>query len=345
MRTHHIPNIKSSLFASVFILGSMTVSDLIADTFDVPTEVSTIQSAIAMAQDGDTILVSPGTYVGQVNPMGKAIEIRSIAGPDLTVIRGDGDEVIRIISGEGPATRIEGFTVTGGSSFEGGGAFIRYSSPTFRSCRFDDNAVGYGGGLYVVDASPRLEHCTIRGNSAYHGAGIWKIESGVVELSWCLVVDNVASVWGGGIVCNGVEVDNSIFCSNTPEHLHGYMTDLGNNQFDPISCHYDCDGNGLADAWELQEGLVDDCNLNGIADACDIEQGSSLDSNDNGVPDECDCPEDVNGNGLVDIEDILTIVANWGGTSDLGDVDGDGVVGVNDILITLESWGPCSVGG
>ena len=63
----------------------------------------------------------------------------------------------------------------------------------------------------------------------------------------------------------------------------------------------------------IYRGLAD-CNGNGILDLCDIADGTSDDLDGNGIPDECqdDCPEDVNGDGLVDIDDIFAVLAAWG---------------------------------
>ena len=52
------------------------------------------------------------------------------------------------------------------------------------------------------------------------------------------------------------------------------------------------------------------------------------------------CPEDTNGDGMIDVTDILTAIGNWGGSGD-GDVNGDGVVDVSDLLAIVGSWGPC----
>ena len=52
------------------------------------------------------------------------------------------------------------------------------------------------------------------------------------------------------------------------------------------------------------------------------------------------CPEDTNGDGLVDVTDILTAIGNWGGSGE-GDVNGDGVVDVSDLLAMVGAWGPC----
>ena len=56
----------------------------------------------------------------------------------------------------------------------------------------------------------------------------------------------------------------------------------------------------------------------------------------------CDapCPEDVNGDAMVNVSDLLAVIAAWGGSGS-GDVDGDGYVGVGDILAIIAAWGPC----
>jgi hypothetical protein len=57
------------------------------------------------------------------------------------------------------------------------------------------------------------------------------------------------------------------------------------------------------------------------------------------VPEEC--PEDVNGSGVVDVADLLALLAAWGQSGGPEDVNGDGVVGVADLLQLLAAWGPC----
>ena len=57
---------------------------------------------------------------------------------------------------------------------------------------------------------------------------------------------------------------------------------------------------------------------------------------------EAGCPlngnSDLNGDGLVGIEDFLMLLSQWG-TDGSGDIDGDGIVGVLDLLILLTWWG------
>jgi hypothetical protein len=50
-------------------------------------------------------------------------------------------------------------------------------------------------------------------------------------------------------------------------------------------------------------------------------------------------PGDVNGDGTVDVNDLLAIIAAWGPCSGCGeDVTGDGVVDVDDLLAALAAW-------
>jgi len=52
------------------------------------------------------------------------------------------------------------------------------------------------------------------------------------------------------------------------------------------------------------------------------------------------CPEDINGDGVVNTEDLLILLANWGGAGD-GDIDNNGVVNTQDLLLLLAAWGQC----
>jgi serine protease AprX len=87
-----------------------------------------------------------------------------------------------------------------------------------------------------------------------------------------------------------------------------------------------------------------DCNGNTVTDPVDIEEGTSLDENGNGIPDECepDCPGDLNGDGVINLEDLATLLANYGtsgGAFEDGDLDGDGDVDLSDLSALLALYG------
>ena len=53
------------------------------------------------------------------------------------------------------------------------------------------------------------------------------------------------------------------------------------------------------------------------------------------------CPEDVNGDGLVNVSDLLDVVGAWGSNDPTLDIDGSGIVDTGDILAIISAWGDC----
>jgi len=54
------------------------------------------------------------------------------------------------------------------------------------------------------------------------------------------------------------------------------------------------------------------------------------------------CPEDINRDGSVGVEDFLKLLAAWGqAISGPPDLDGDGIVGLGDFIALLAAWGDC----
>jgi hypothetical protein len=54
------------------------------------------------------------------------------------------------------------------------------------------------------------------------------------------------------------------------------------------------------------------------------------------------CPADATGDGIVDVNDFLLVLAAWD-TADLAaDINDDGIVDVSDFLLLLAAWGPCA---
>jgi hypothetical protein len=53
------------------------------------------------------------------------------------------------------------------------------------------------------------------------------------------------------------------------------------------------------------------------------------------------CPEDLNGDGLIDVTDLLEIVGSWGSNDPALDLDGSGTVDTPDLLAVIGAWGVC----
>ncbi len=105
----------------------------------------------------------------------------------------------------------------------------------------------------------------------------------------------------------------------------------------------DADDNVFQQAVETYFGYssMEDCNGNLVADVCDIANGTSDDVNGNGIPDECDdsCPGDADGNGVINVDDVLNVLGSYGSNNGDGDINGDGVCNVDDVLEVLSYFG------
>ena len=53
------------------------------------------------------------------------------------------------------------------------------------------------------------------------------------------------------------------------------------------------------------------------------------------------CLGDFGGDLIVNITDLLTIIAQWGTANSPADINQDGIVDVSDLLIVIGNWGPC----
>ena len=92
----------------------------------------------------------------------------------------------------------------------------------------------------------------------------------------------------------------------------------------------DCNGDGIVDYGQILDGTFEDLDGNGVPDCCD-DGGDCL-----------SCPADVYPDGVVDVTDLLILIAYYGlDEPGPADVDGDGDVDANDILAVIAAWGPC----
>jgi hypothetical protein len=133
----------------------------ICDVIHVPADRPTIQQGIDLSISGDTVLVSDGVYSGNNNHDitfgGKAIMVKSVNGPEYTIIDCQGDQWTPrkgfLFLNEGRTTFLDGFTVKNGSTGPyclqySGGAIYCEGSPTIKNCRFVDNTNRENNCLY-----------------------------------------------------------------------------------------------------------------------------------------------------------------------------------------------------
>lgn len=192
----------------------------------VPSEYTTIQSAINASVTGDTVLVSPGTYFENINFIGKKITVGSLYVTTLdetyilnTIINGsnpvnpDTGSCVLFINHEDSTSVLSGFTLTGGTGtkwidehgagvyFEGGGVLTALSSPTITKNIFLNNEAikktttrsAGGGGIRSGDGGARITNNIFIQNRGMYG--------GAIVLNYC----------AGAVVSNNIIYQNYVY--------------------------------------------------------------------------------------------------------------------------------------
>jgi len=153
---------------------------------------ATIGRAVSVANNGDQVIVGPGTYTGpgnrEVNLSGKTIVVRSSDGPELTIIDMEGlGRAFNNVWAQDSGLVIEGFTFVNGHSIAGGAIRSLGASLRINDCVFAHNYSNYGGAVYLngndwkktaADAlnpppMPRVTGCTFFDNEARTGSAIY----------------------------------------------------------------------------------------------------------------------------------------------------------------------------
>ncbi len=222
--------LKGAIVCLCLLTGGITH----AATLYVPDNHPTIQDAIDAAVNGDTIIVRQGTYVENIDFLGKAITVTSESGPDVTIIDGSRTgSVVAFQSGESQDSVLEGFTISNGSgtllyswSYCGGGILcLNGSSPTITGNTIAWNSdCSSGGGIYCDDSSPIIANNIIAKNTvANTGSGIYcNCSSALIANN--IIAENTAVYIGGGIFCYGSpypSIAGNTLVGNTVTDGHG----------------------------------------------------------------------------------------------------------------------------
>ena len=267
---------------ALLILSCLAISSLAAAiTIYVPSEYPTIQAGIAASSDGDTVLVSTGTYVENIDFLGKEIVVKSASGPETTIIDGNqAGSVVTFDSGEDEDSILEGFTLTNGHGaggfwdYTGGGITCKNSSdPTITNNTITMNsAETAGGGIACLDYSdPTITNNTITGNTASQGGGIYGLHS-FLTIENNTITGNSASSYGGGIYGYyvGATVTNNVISGNSAGTKGGGMAVLeATHTSYPI---WEIRNNIIADNWAGTGG-------GGINIQCSFPDGHNIINN------------------------------------------------------------------
>lgn len=195
---------------------------------------TSIQDAVDAAAAGDTVVATNGVYSTGARPtpgylcnnrvvIERNISLRSVNGPELTFIMGQGplgDSAVRCVYMS--AGTLSGFTLTNGHArtsgdwvfdHDGGGLFLNQGG-SVSNCTLTDNASdNQGGGAYFY-AGGTLSNCRLIGNSCGNRGGAVSCSEGGT-LNNCTLVGNSATHYGGGVYADEGTLNNCIVWGNS----------------------------------------------------------------------------------------------------------------------------------
>lgn len=259
----------------------------------------------------------------------------------------------------------------------GGGIHLDESAPPINTCTVEENQAADGGGIACFkNSDSTITGTIVRDNSATsasgNGGGVFCNDSNGVTLDGCAVSGNSAALDGGGIWADaGVTVDACTISRNSAVDGGGLHLETGTPQItdsavlentasnDGGGLHYGANAFGTIDNCRIKENSAGD---DGGAIAVDPDSNPTLQDSDvcgnqgkssqitgpvtdgggNVIEALCaaDCL-DVTGDGVVDKDDLLSLI-NVFNTADVEhDFNGDGVIGVFDLILLLKDWGAC----
>ncbi|MBN2780962.1 MAG: T9SS type A sorting domain-containing protein [Candidatus Marinimicrobia bacterium] len=171
-----------------------------------------VQRAVDYAQNGDTLIVLPGTYTGNVLISQKSLTLGSRfifhndpAAADSVMLMPDTAgyaSVITVLNADSLAIR--GLTLSGGSGHfyynnytYGGGLYCENSSCFLEQTKITNNRADFsGGGIFAYSSTIHLDHVELTDNAAYLGGAI-SLNQSTANIEYTVIRDNTASSGGG----------------------------------------------------------------------------------------------------------------------------------------------------
>lgn len=243
----------------------------------------------------------------------------------------------------------------------------------------EDSSNGLGGGIYTDDIKILMWGATVADNTARRGGGLrhgggvtldpsfintsifWNnlsnqsfgheilLVTAPLTIEYCDVKDrnNTSSV------SSSVTQGSGNIGENTSTHDPDFVNPGAGNY--KLSCSSPCINTGDPDAdtdfppddfdvdedSDTSEEIVDltlGHRILGVAASEVIDMGAY---ESHGTP---SCPMDSNGDGEIDIDDLLAVINFWGqpGLADVAPgCSGDGTTNIDDLLLLINNWGPC----
>ena len=269
----------------------------------------TIQDAVNNIDTniGTLVLVTNGVYDlgGAVTPgyaltnrvmIKESVIVRSVNGPEVTIIKGAGPAGPAAVRGVylSAGAQLIGFTITNGYTMtsgaaiynqsgaglwmtnnsiasncivqgntannNGGGAYLYYGG-TLNNCTLNDNSAdnSWGGGVYTYFGGT-LSNCTVSGNSAVYGAGAYIYHGGTFNN--CIVRGNTASDGAGGAALDTSGTMNNclVFGNSAANYVGGVEIDYaGDQSLNNCTIAGNSVSSGCGGVYLYQSGILNNC--------------------------------------------------------------------------------------
>ena len=198
---------KTVISYFLFLFAFSFVNPGFSTILNVPDDHEDIRSAIEATEDGDTVLVQPGTYPEFIRFPNRSVTLASLflttgdpAYMDSTVLTGNGHNSVVQFIGLEAVSIFTGFSITNGNAADGGGVLVRGSSPILTDLKvFGNTSSGNGGGLYAVQSdSLVVRDCIFSDNTCDENGGGVGIFQGNATLTNVEIFQNESSCGGGG---------------------------------------------------------------------------------------------------------------------------------------------------
>lgn len=241
-----------------------------------------------------------------------------------------------------------------------GGAISVWSSGSLQvvnSQFYQNHASHDGGAIWIQDAGVDLINSTLTGNTAEHSGGAAAVDDFNINISNSILWGNHAEfsdneiyiLDGSNFVIHSIieeGFDKGINISEDPPLFacaYGDNPDLrllsgspaidqGLNGFLPQD-EFDFDGDGDFGEEISLDLAGNDRIINRIVDMGAFEWGANVEP--------C-CPADLSGDGMVDVQDLVEVILNFGFCEGCAaDLDGNGEVDVPDLIQIILNWGEC----